>query len=122
MLPLTGRFAANAALLFWQRKRTRVSFFLKALHIWLWDTFCSRFWWGMAPQKQGSSGGNHPMGFGPGGKSNGFYQSSSAAMAAAKKPNLQLIQADHELFLQAFESELPFLSSRIFFISVWEFN
>lgn len=32
-----------------------------------------------------------------------MYQSGSAAMAAAKKPNLQLIQADHELFLQAFE-------------------
>lgn len=29
MLPLTGRFAANAALLFWQRKRTRVSFFFE---------------------------------------------------------------------------------------------
>lgn len=76
----------------------------------------------MAPQKQSSSGGSHPMGFGPGGKSNGLYQSSSAAMAAAKKPNLQLIQADHELFLQAFESESLFLSSCIFFISAPEFN
>lgn len=54
------------------------------------------------------------MGFGSGGKSNGLYQSSSAAMAAAKKPNLQLIQADHELFLQAFESESLLLSSCIF--------
>ncbi|KAK9534541.1 hypothetical protein VZT92_006981 [Zoarces viviparus] len=63
----------------------------------------------MAPQKQGSSGGS----FGSGGKTNGLYQSSasssssssssSSAMAAAKKPNMQLIQADHELFLQAFE-------------------
>ncbi|XP_076609646.1 polycomb protein suz12-B-like [Chaetodon auriga] len=57
----------------------------------------------MAPQKQSSSGGSHPVGFGSGGKANGSYQSSSSAMAAAKKPNLQLIQADHELFLQAFE-------------------
>lgn len=32
-------------------------------------------------------------------------------MAAAKKPNLQLIQADHELFLQAFESESLFATS-----------
>uniref|UniRef100_A0A3Q3XJ67 Uncharacterized protein n=1 Tax=Mola mola TaxID=94237 RepID=A0A3Q3XJ67_MOLML len=31
---------------------------------------------------------------------------SAAAMAAAKKPSLQIIQADHELFLQAFESEI----------------
>uniref|UniRef100_A0A671X3J9 SUZ12 polycomb repressive complex 2 subunit a n=1 Tax=Sparus aurata TaxID=8175 RepID=A0A671X3J9_SPAAU len=57
----------------------------------------------MAPQKHSSSGGSHPVGFGSGGKANGLYQSSSSAMAAAKKPNLQLIQADHELFLQAFE-------------------
>ncbi|KAF3699749.1 Polycomb protein suz12 Suppressor of zeste 12 protein -like protein [Channa argus] len=57
----------------------------------------------MAPHKQSSSGGSHPAGFGPGGKANGLYQSSSSAMAAAKKPNMQLIQADHELFLQAFE-------------------
>lgn len=42
------------------------------------------------------------MGFGSGGKTNGLYQPPSAA---AKKPNMQLIQADHELFLQAFESE-----------------
>ncbi|XP_042249226.1 polycomb protein suz12-B-like [Thunnus maccoyii] len=57
----------------------------------------------MAPHKQSSSGGSQPVGFGSGGKANGLYQSSSDAMAAAKKPNMQLIQADHELFLQAFE-------------------
>lgn len=68
----------------------------------------------MAPQKHSSSGGSHPVGFGSGGKANGLYQSSSSAMAAAKKPNLQLIQADHELFLQAFESELLLSSSFIF--------
>lgn len=67
----------------------------------------------MAPHKQSSSGGSHTVGFGPGGKANGLYQSSSA-MAAAKKPNMQLIQADHELFLQAFESELLLSSSCIF--------
>lgn len=61
----------------------------------------------MAPHRPGSSsGGSHPAGVSSGGaKANGLYQSGSAAMAAAKKPNLQLIQADHELFLQAFESE-----------------
>lgn len=68
----------------------------------------------MAPHKHSSAGGSHPVVFGSGGKSNGLYQSSSAAMAAAKKPNLQLIQADHELFLQAFESESLLLSSFIF--------
>lgn len=64
----------------------------------------------MAPHKQSSSGGSHPVGFGPGGKANGFYQSSSA-VAATKKANMQLIQADHELFLQAFESESRLSSS-----------
>uniref|UniRef100_A0A672FVW6 SUZ12 polycomb repressive complex 2 subunit a n=1 Tax=Salarias fasciatus TaxID=181472 RepID=A0A672FVW6_SALFA len=54
----------------------------------------------MAPHKQG---GSHQVGFGSGGKANGVYQPSSAAAAAAKKPNMQLLQADHELFLQAFE-------------------
>ncbi|XP_014838053.1 PREDICTED: polycomb protein suz12-B-like [Poecilia mexicana] len=55
----------------------------------------------MAPHKQSSSGGgHHHVGFGSGGKTNGLYQPPSAA---AKKPNMQLIQADHELFLQAFE-------------------
>lgn len=71
----------------------------------------------MAPQRQGSAGGSHPAGFASGGKANGLYQSSSAAMAAAKKPNLQLIQADHELFLQAFESE-SLLSTSCTFVGV----
>ncbi|XP_029293876.1 polycomb protein suz12-A-like [Cottoperca gobio] len=64
----------------------------------------------MAPQKHSSSGGNHLVGFGSGGKANGSCHqssssssSSSSTMAVAKKPNMQLIQADHELFLQAFE-------------------
>ncbi|XP_071384627.1 polycomb protein suz12-B-like isoform X2 [Centroberyx affinis] len=61
----------------------------------------------MAPHKQASSGGSQAgtgtVGFGSGGKANGGLYQSSAAMAAAKKPNMQLIQADHELFLQAFE-------------------
>uniref|UniRef100_A0A3Q0SMJ7 SUZ12 polycomb repressive complex 2 subunit a n=1 Tax=Amphilophus citrinellus TaxID=61819 RepID=A0A3Q0SMJ7_AMPCI len=62
----------------------------------------------MAPHKQ-----SHPVTLGSGGKANGLYhhQPSSAAMAAAKKPNMQLIQADHELFLQAFESEFLLSSS-----------
>ncbi|KAG7504382.1 hypothetical protein JOB18_007788 [Solea senegalensis] len=68
----------------------------------------------MAPHKQSCSGGsNHHVGCVPGAKTNGFQQqqqqssssssSSSSAVAPAKKPNMQLIQADHELFLQAFE-------------------
>uniref|UniRef100_A0A667XHC0 SUZ12 polycomb repressive complex 2 subunit a n=1 Tax=Myripristis murdjan TaxID=586833 RepID=A0A667XHC0_9TELE len=61
----------------------------------------------MAPHKHGSSAGNHTgtgsVAFGTGGKNNGGFYQSSAAVAAAKKPNMQLIQADHELFLQAFE-------------------
>lgn len=69
----------------------------------------------MAPHKHGSSAGNHTgtgsVAFGTGGKNNGGFYQSSAAVAAAKKPNMQLIQADHELFLQAFESELLSLLS-----------
>lgn len=68
----------------------------------------------MAPQKQNSAAGNHLVAFGSGGRANGLYQSSSAAMAAAKKPNLQHIQADHELFLQAFESESLLGTNSIF--------
>lgn len=61
----------------------------------------------MAPHKQSSSGGSQPVGFGTGGKANGLYPPYSDASSAAKKPNMQLAQADHELFLQAFESESP---------------
>ncbi|KAL0993582.1 hypothetical protein UPYG_G00110060 [Umbra pygmaea] len=69
----------------------------------------------MAPQKQGSSsgGGNSisgsVMGYGGGGgrANGGVYQhqhpSSAVVLPAAKKPKMELIQADHELFLQAFE-------------------
>ncbi|KAK5884457.1 hypothetical protein CesoFtcFv8_018276 [Champsocephalus esox] len=59
----------------------------------------------MAPQKQSSSGGSHSGGFGSGGKANGscHQSTSSSSMAVAKKPSMQHIQADHELFLQAFE-------------------
>ncbi|KAG9343884.1 hypothetical protein JZ751_013271 [Albula glossodonta] len=63
----------------------------------------------MAPQKHGSgsggSGSGPGVGCGTGGKANGgVYQSSAVAMAAVKKPKMELIQADHELFLQAFEN------------------
>ncbi|XP_036408552.1 polycomb protein suz12-A [Megalops cyprinoides] len=62
----------------------------------------------MAPQKHGSgsggSGSGPGMGCGTGGKANGgVYPSSAVVMAAVKKPKMELIQADHELFLQAFE-------------------
>ncbi|KAI1896770.1 hypothetical protein AGOR_G00098240 [Albula goreensis] len=62
----------------------------------------------MAPQKHssgvGGSGAGHVMGSGTGGRTNGVvYQSSAAMMASVKKPKMEHIQADHELFLQAFE-------------------
>uniref|UniRef100_A0A6Q2XW26 Uncharacterized protein n=1 Tax=Esox lucius TaxID=8010 RepID=A0A6Q2XW26_ESOLU len=66
----------------------------------------------MAPQKHGSSsgGGNNisgpVMGYGGGGRANGgvyHHQSTAVVVPSAKKPKMELIQADHELFLQAFE-------------------
>uniref|UniRef100_A0A8C5EM96 Polycomb protein suz12-B-like n=1 Tax=Gouania willdenowi TaxID=441366 RepID=A0A8C5EM96_GOUWI len=49
----------------------------------------------MAPHKQA---GGQPVSLGSERRTNGLYQPP-----AARKPNMQLIQADHELFLQAFE-------------------
>uniref|UniRef100_A0A8K9UXF8 SUZ12 polycomb repressive complex 2 subunit a n=1 Tax=Oncorhynchus mykiss TaxID=8022 RepID=A0A8K9UXF8_ONCMY len=75
----------------------------------------------MSPQKHGSSdGGNNVSG--PvvgyvgtgGGRANSrvyHHQTTAVVMPAAKKPKMELVQADHELFLQAFESELLSLSS-----------
>ncbi|XP_035254236.1 polycomb protein suz12-B-like isoform X1 [Anguilla anguilla] len=61
----------------------------------------------MAPQKHGAGSGGSASGPGLGctsGKANGgVYQSSAVVMAPVKKPKMELIQADHELFLQAFE-------------------
>ncbi|KAJ8363506.1 hypothetical protein SKAU_G00123370 [Synaphobranchus kaupii] len=64
----------------------------------------------MAPQKSnvstgvGSSGAGHVMGTGTGCRTNGVvYPSSAVMMASVKKPKMEQIQADHELFLQAFE-------------------
>ncbi|KAJ8254420.1 hypothetical protein COCON_G00210320 [Conger conger] len=62
----------------------------------------------MAPQKHGTgsggSGSGPGLGCGTGGKANGgVYQSSTVVMAPVKKPKMELLQADHELFLQAFE-------------------
>ena len=40
-------------------------------------------------------------------KANGaVYPASSAGMNSVKKPKMEQIQADHELFLQAFESKI----------------
>ncbi|XP_061703033.1 polycomb protein suz12-B-like [Syngnathoides biaculeatus] len=47
----------------------------------------------MAPHRHGPPAGGHPV-------ANGPYPPSSFD---AKKPSMQLVQADHELFLQAFE-------------------
>ncbi|XP_057673158.1 polycomb protein suz12-B-like [Corythoichthys intestinalis] len=57
----------------------------------------------MAPHKHSSSAGGHPVTSSGGGtRANGLHPASSSS-SEAKKPNMQLIQADHELFLQAFE-------------------
>ncbi|CAB1350347.1 unnamed protein product [Coregonus sp. 'balchen'] len=67
----------------------------------------------MAPQKHGSSGGGNNVS-GPvvgycgtgGGRANGSvygHQTTAVVVPAAKKPKMELVQADHELFLQAFE-------------------
>ncbi|KAK7939313.1 hypothetical protein WMY93_002639 [Mugilogobius chulae] len=50
----------------------------------------------MAPHRHSGS----TMGYGSGGKTNGLYAPSSTS---SKKPSVQQLQADHELFLQAFE-------------------
>lgn len=43
-------------------------------------------------------------------KANGaVYPASSAMMNSVKKPKMEQIQADHELFLQAFESKISLL-------------
>ncbi|XP_061837426.1 polycomb protein suz12-B-like [Nerophis lumbriciformis] len=52
----------------------------------------------MAPQRHGSSVGSQPVASGAAGRADGLYSSSEG-----KKANMQLFQADHELFLQAFE-------------------
>ncbi|MBN3314266.1 SUZ12 protein, partial [Atractosteus spatula] len=65
----------------------------------------------MAPQKHSSAGGGSGsgsgsapgLGSGTGGKANGGVYPPSAAMAAVKRPKIDQLQADHELFLQAFE-------------------
>uniref|UniRef100_A0A8C7N0A3 SUZ12 polycomb repressive complex 2 subunit n=1 Tax=Oncorhynchus kisutch TaxID=8019 RepID=A0A8C7N0A3_ONCKI len=67
----------------------------------------------MSPQKHGSSdGGNNVSGPAVGyvgtggGRANGrvyHHQTTAVVMPAAKKPKMELVQADHELFLQAFE-------------------
>ncbi|XP_052357190.1 polycomb protein suz12-A-like [Oncorhynchus keta] len=67
----------------------------------------------MSPQKHGSSdGGNNVSGPAVGyvgtggGRANGrvyHHQTTALVTPAAKKPKMELVQADHELFLQAFE-------------------
>ncbi|XP_030064249.1 polycomb protein SUZ12 isoform X1 [Microcaecilia unicolor] len=68
----------------------------------------------MAPQKHGGGGGSGSSTSGPSSGSAGFGGSSagkcnnaayaaSAAVLPVKKPKMEQIQADHELFLQAFE-------------------
>ncbi|XP_051988163.1 polycomb protein suz12-A-like isoform X1 [Xyrauchen texanus] len=57
----------------------------------------------MAPHKHGSSG-NGLYGSSTGKAANGgAHVSSGIVMTSVKRPNMEQIQADHELFLQAFE-------------------
>ncbi|XP_019745326.1 polycomb protein suz12-B-like isoform X2 [Hippocampus comes] len=58
----------------------------------------------MAPHRHGPSAGGHPVtpGGAGGARANGLYPPSSSS-SDSKKPNMQVVQADHELFLQAFE-------------------
>ncbi len=52
-------------------------------------------------------------------KANGaVYPASSAMMNSVKKPKMEQIQADHELFLQAFESEISQLDTLLCGLSV----
>lgn len=47
-------------------------------------------------------------------KANGaVYPAASAMMNSVKKPKMEQIQADHELFLQAFESENSLLGNSL---------
>lgn len=57
-------------------------------------------------------------------KTNGaVYPASSAIMNSLKKPKMEQIQADHELFLQAFESESsPFFTLELNFTQPPSFN
>lgn len=50
-------------------------------------------------------------------KANGaVYPASSAMMNSVKKPKMEQIQADHELFLQAFESKISVLVYFVFYV------
>lgn len=51
-------------------------------------------------------------------KANGaVYPAASAMMNSVKKPKMEQIQADHELFLQAFESENSLLANLGLFVT-----
>lgn len=60
----------------------------------------------MAPQKHGSGGNGFYANSGASKAANGgAHVSSGVVMASAKRPKMEQVQADHELFLQAFESK-----------------
>lgn len=60
----------------------------------------------MAPQKHGSSGNGFYAGTTGKAANGGAHVSSGVVMTSVKRPKMEQIQADHELFLQAFESKL----------------
>ncbi len=60
----------------------------------------------MAPQKHGSGGNGFYANSGASKALNGGeHVSSGVMMASAKRPKMEHVQDDHELFLQAFESK-----------------
>uniref|UniRef100_A0A8C2J4E3 SUZ12 polycomb repressive complex 2 subunit a n=1 Tax=Cyprinus carpio TaxID=7962 RepID=A0A8C2J4E3_CYPCA len=60
----------------------------------------------MAPQKHGSGGNGFYANSGASKAANGgAHVSSGVVMTSVKRPKMEQVQADHELFLQAFESK-----------------
>ncbi|XP_056608209.1 polycomb protein suz12-A isoform X1 [Triplophysa dalaica] len=57
----------------------------------------------MAPQKHGSGGNGFYAGTTAKAANGGAHVSSAVVMTSVKRPKMEQIQADHELFLQAFE-------------------
>uniref|UniRef100_A0A8C2J1R2 SUZ12 polycomb repressive complex 2 subunit a n=1 Tax=Cyprinus carpio TaxID=7962 RepID=A0A8C2J1R2_CYPCA len=68
----------------------------------------------MAPQKHGSGGNGFYANSGASKAANGgAHVSSGVVMTSVKRPKMEQVQADHELFLQAFESKsLPIFLHR----------
>uniref|UniRef100_A0A8C2C9Y5 SUZ12 polycomb repressive complex 2 subunit a n=1 Tax=Cyprinus carpio TaxID=7962 RepID=A0A8C2C9Y5_CYPCA len=77
----------------------------------------------MAPQKHGSGGNGFYANSGASKAANGgAHVSSGVVMTSVKRPKMEQVQADHELFLQAFESKslwIRNLTSKMFLIRIY---